>query len=48
METKLVVVRSFGLRALGETITDPVEVEAVLAGDHAADVVRVLIEPEET
>ena len=36
----LVVTNPFGGRGVGETIADPAEVEATLAGEHARDVVQ--------
>jgi hypothetical protein len=36
----LVVVRPFGPYATGDRITDPKEVDAVLAGEHAGCVVK--------
>ena len=36
----LVVTNPFGGREAGEKITDPKEIEAVLAGEHAQHVVR--------
>ena len=37
---KLTVTRAFGLYAVGDEITDPQEVQAVLASDNAANVVK--------
>ena len=41
MNIHLVVVQAFGPHDKGSHITDPVEVAAVLASDHAGHVVRV-------
>jgi len=41
MTVHLVVVRPFAGLARGDAITDPSRITAVLAGEHAADVVRV-------
>jgi len=38
---KLVVVRSFGLHAPGDLISDSKETAEILGGEHAHDVVRV-------
>ena len=49
METILVVVRSFGLHAIGDCITEPGDVAATLASPHADHVVAVrvpTIDPE--
>lgn len=42
MSIKLVVVRAFGPHARGDVIFDADEIARVLAGEHAANVVRVL------
>jgi hypothetical protein len=42
MDIKLVVVRAFGTHARGDVINDAGEIARVLAGEHAACVVRVL------
>ena len=47
MSIKLVVVRAFGRHARGDMIEDAAEVARVLAGEHAAQVVRVLANTEE-
>lgn len=36
----LVVKNPFGGKEIGDPITDPAEIEAILAGEHAHDVVR--------
>ena len=36
----LVVTNPFGGRETGDRITDPAEIEATLAGEHARDVVQ--------
>ena len=41
MTVHLVVVRPFAGLARGDAITDPSRVAAILASEHAADVVRV-------
>ncbi len=41
MEIHLVVIAAFEGYARGDRITDPAEVNYVLAGEHAADVVRI-------
>ena len=38
--THLIVVRPFGRHVPGDIISDPAEVEATLAGEHAGHVVR--------
>ena len=43
MQFHLVVVRPFGAYAKGALITDPGEVALVLAGENAADVVRIAV-----
>ncbi|QEL18718.1 hypothetical protein [Limnoglobus roseus] len=40
MAQVLVVTNPFGGRAAGERITDPQEMEQILAGEHAGNVVR--------
>ncbi len=42
MDTQLVVVRPFGGFARGAVVTDPAKIRAILAGEHALNVVRVL------
>jgi hypothetical protein len=42
MDTQLVVVRPFAGFARGAVVTDPAQVKAILAGEHALNVVRVL------
>ncbi|NMM21841.1 MAG: hypothetical protein HHJ15_18130 [Rhodoferax sp.] len=39
---KLTVTRAFGAYAVGDEITDPQEVRAVLSSDNAANVVKTL------
>lgn len=41
MTTQLIVVRPFGGLARGAAVTDPAKVRAILAGEHALDVVCV-------
>ena len=41
MNTTLIVVRPFGTHAIGDMITDVSKATALLAGEHAHDVVRV-------
>ena len=41
MNIQLVVVRSFGNHAKGDTITDQEAIASILAGPYAKDVVRV-------
>jgi hypothetical protein len=43
MDSLLVVVRPFGRYVTGEEIKDAADLAAVLAGDHAGDVVRVRV-----
>lgn len=43
---KLTVTRAFGVYAVGDEITDPKEVQAVLAGDNAENVVKTAHEAE--
>jgi len=43
MQFHLMVVRSFGAHAKGDVITDAAEIEAVLAGENAQDVVRIAV-----
>ncbi|MCX7382772.1 MAG: hypothetical protein NT133_15450 [Alphaproteobacteria bacterium] len=43
MQFHLVVVRPFGAYAKGTVITDQDVVTEILAGEHAADVVRIAI-----
>ena len=45
MTITLVVVRPFAGLSRGDSITDPGRIGAVLASEHAADVVRVLAVP---
>jgi hypothetical protein len=42
MDTQLVVVRPFAGFARGAVVSDPAQVKAILAGEHALNVVRVL------
>ncbi len=41
MDTTLVVVRPFGLRAIGDRITAAEDIVAILASDHAGHVVAI-------
>ncbi|GAN76361.1 hypothetical protein [Acidisphaera rubrifaciens] len=41
MTTQLIVVRPFGGLARGAAVTDPAKIRAILAGEHALDVVCV-------
>ena len=41
MTMQLIVVRPFGGLARGAPVTDPAKVRAILAGEHALDVVSV-------
>ena len=41
MTMQLIVVRPFGGLARGAAVTDPAKVRAILAGEHALDVVCV-------
>lgn len=43
MQFHLVVVRPFGAYAKGDVITDPATVDTILAGENAADVVRIAV-----
>jgi hypothetical protein len=43
MTVQLVVVRAFGPYARGDVIADKEAIAAVLAGEHAHDVVRVSV-----
>lgn len=41
MNSALIVVRPFGVHAVGDVITDAARATELLAGEHAHDVVRV-------
>ena len=41
MNSALIVVRPFGIHAVGDVITDAGKARELLAGEHAHDVVRV-------
>lgn len=43
MQFHLVVVRPFGTYAKGAVITNAVDVATILAGENAADVVRIAV-----
>ena len=43
MQFHLMVVRSFGAYAKGDVIREASEIEAVLAGENARDVVRIAV-----
>ena len=42
MNTTLVVVRAFASHAKGDVVTDPAEIAAILGGEQAHAVVRVI------
>ena len=46
MNMHLVVVRPFGDYQRAETVTDLVEIQKILDGEHVAKVVRVIAGPE--
>ncbi len=41
MNIQLVVVRGFGPHAKGDCITDPAQIQTILAGENASHVVRI-------
>ena len=43
MTYELVVVQPFGVYPVGALVTDPMQVEAILASEHASCVVRVAL-----
>lgn len=43
MDVHLVVVRAFGPHAKGDVVASPAEIATILAGEHAGNVVRVLM-----
>jgi hypothetical protein len=41
MDTILVVVRAFGSHAIGDRVTTPADITAILASEHAGSVVAI-------
>ena len=47
MNVHLIVVQAFGQYAKGERVSDPAEIASILAGEHAAKIVRVVATSKE-